>query len=84
MHIHIQYIHIIKDKITLKVRKTVLLTNTFTVGLEVQDIYRNSLMLAMGSWKMKEEIHKVKGGPDYITRPCPKCKTKTLPSKLKC
>lgn len=48
-------IHIIKNKITLKVRKIVLPISSFTVGLEGQDIYRNSPMLDMGSWKMREE-----------------------------
>lgn len=39
-------------KVTLKVhsvRESMVLTNTFTVGLEVEHIYRNSPMVDMGS-----------------------------------
>lgn len=39
-------------KVTLKVhfvRESMILTNTFTVGLEVEHIYRNSPMVDMGS-----------------------------------
>jgi hypothetical protein len=39
-------------------------------------------MLDMGSWKMREEIHKVKGSLDYIIRPCSK-RNQKLPSKLR-